>query len=319
MKSNALIICIFFVSVAIVGAQPTQQIDGGLFYFPPMQSLITIGGWGPEDWQPLSTAWALTADGWNQLPDLPAGITHTTAAYDPNNQHLVVVGGVLDQQATYAFDGSSWEKIADPVQSDIIGGDPEIIFDPGLGTFVMFYAAAPFQASPPPGTTYFLENDEWIQQEISPSPPAAVDVAFVYDEAREEGVWFDGKETWVWKNQSWINKNPASAPTYEFGDFNMVYDAARENCLLYGKEQQTWIWNGENWSQLSPPNVPDHPDRGFFAMGFDASRDVVVLFGGELIVDPNTYEAIYLEDLWEWNGTNWHSFNETPVQHWFHQ
>ncbi|RJP32120.1 MAG: hypothetical protein C4527_06490 [Candidatus Omnitrophota bacterium] len=308
-------LCLIFACNGAVTAQPLQQIDGGLFYFPPTQSLLTIGGWGPEDWSPLSTVWSLAANGWSAFPDIPAGITHTTAAYDPINQRLIAIGGVMPDQSTWAFDGAAWSKLADPIVTDIFGGDPEIIFDPALGQFVMYYSHYPFLPDAPPGTTYFWEENGWVKQDITPAPPAAVDVAFVYDDTRAEGVWFSGNETWTWKNGAWIQKNPSASPAFDFGEFNMVYDAARSQCLLYGKGE-TWTWDGANWTKQSPAVSPETPERGFFAMGFDAHRHVVVLFGGELILDPATYETAYLDDIWEWNGSTWRPFSETSVAEW---
>ncbi len=312
---RAGLLCGILLLALLSFAQPSQQIDGGLFYFPPTQSLLTIGGWGPEDWTELQTVWSISGAGWNTMPDLPVGMTHTTAAYDPVNQRLIAMGGVGEDQATWVFDSVTWSKIADSIETDITGGDPEIIFDEMANQFVMYFGTISWGGDPSPSETYILEEGEWVKQDLDPLPPGGLDTCFVYDHARQEGVWFDGSETWIWKNNAWTQKAPANSPSFEFGEFNMVYDSVRQEIIFYA-QGETWTWNGDNWTQLNPPNSPTHPERGFFAMGFDETRGTVVIFGGELLVNPDSYEYDYLDDLWEWNGTTWAIYNESEITTW---
>ncbi|MBD3268218.1 hypothetical protein GF373_16255, partial [bacterium] len=120
-----VVVCVCMLTFLISPAfsQPTDRIDGGLFYFPPTQSLLTIGGWGPPDWNQLQEVWSLDASGWSAMPDIPEGVAHTSAAYDEANQRLIVMGGSAPDKSTWAFDGSSWTKVADPLTSEY-GYDP---------------------------------------------------------------------------------------------------------------------------------------------------------------------------------------------------
>ncbi|MGH3348976.1 MAG: hypothetical protein ACRDO4_18505 [Nocardioides sp.] len=58
-----------------------------------------------------------------------------------------------------------------------------------------------------------------------------------------------------------------------------------------------WRWDGTTWSPVTVEgDVP--PQRSYFATAYDAGRDVVVLYGGELPGDePAT--------VWEWDGQAW--------------
>ncbi|MEW6238387.1 MAG: hypothetical protein AB1656_23635 [Candidatus Omnitrophota bacterium] len=303
-----------FIFPSIADAQPTARIDGGLFYFPPSQSLLMLGGWGEaNNWQAYQEVWALSAAGWNALTDMPIGMTHTSAAYDPINMRLVAMTGVFSNQAdTYAYDGAAWKKIVDqPIFPNEFSYDPELIFDASLGKIVLLYGNGT------DSKTYILQDSSWTALDLNPHPPAAYDAVFVYDEKRLEGVLFTGQETWIWKNQSWTKKSPAHSPSCGPGDFNMVFDSARGVVVLFAKGQQTWTWDGADWTQLHPANSPPNAGRGFFAMGYDPNRSVAVIYGGEIITDPVNYSAEYYDDIWEWDGVDWRLFTPgTPVSEW---
>lgn len=292
--------------------QPLQQIDGGLCYFPPLQCLITVGGWGDNtNWNSIKTVWALKGGQWSPLPEIPAEVTHTAMTYDPSRQLLIVVGGVYDKQATWGFDGKTWQKIAEPISSTMQGEDPEIIYDPEIQTLVMYFSGPNSSTS----KTYLLQNGVWTQQSLASQPPPAIDTAFVYDPIRKEGLWFEGKETWTWNHTQWIKKNPAKNPNMSWGFFNLVYDSFRQAAIAYGKGE-TWSWNGQEWSQLQPSQSPSNPDRGFFAMGFDESRGVAVIWGGEEVISMDPYQSVLSDAIWEWDGVTWKVPGSTSVMDW---
>lgn len=310
-KQTNLIFSIIFLimSCPFALSQPDPLIDGGLFYNPLSQALITVGGWGNPTWEPVKTVWSLSGAGWVSLPSLPTGITHTGGVYDSSLKRFVVLGGAFESQSTYAFDGVAWTKIADPVKTSMTGGDPEMIYDPELKKIIMYFAGFG------PGTatsaeTYFLEPEGWVKQTLAAAPPAGADTCFVYDSAHKEGVWFNGEQMWTWNHTQWAKKTPASKPDVSAGFFNMVYDSARNVTVLFGKGQ-TWSWDGTNWNNISSANSPAYPNRGFFAMGFDEKRQITVLWGGELQTDPK-----YPNDIWEWDGVAWKPFTATPVPEW---
>ncbi len=295
-------------------SQPTQRIDGGLFYYPPMESLLTFGGWGPPDWEQSPEVWSLNASGWSQMPDMPEGVAHTSAVYDEANSRLIVMGGASPDKSTWSFDGNSWIKIADPLTSEY-GFDPEMIYLPDTQEIILYFAAmswSPDDASN--SKTYILDDNGWVEQTVDPAPGAFADVGFVYDSARKEGVWFNGHETWVWNNNGWLQKYPSNSPSYESGQFTMTYDEARSVALVYG-QGETWSWDGADWSKLAPQNSPTTPERGFFALGYDVNRQTAILFGGEVMSEDGA-DSTYLEDLWEWNGQTWSVFGETVISDW---
>ncbi len=55
------------------------------------------------------------------------------------------------------------------------------------------------------------------------------------------------------------------------------------------------------WTQLSPTTSP--AKRAYATLSYDSSAQVTVMFGG--------YSSAYLNDTWEWNGTNWNLICDT--------
>jgi hypothetical protein len=84
---------------------------------------------------------------------------------------------------------------------------------------------------------------------------------------------------------------------------NMVYDSVREVIVMFGGRNivpfdDTWEFDGTSWSLVTTANSP--PARFWHSMVFDSNRQRIVLFGGG---DPDN--AIYLNDTWEYDGTDW--------------
>jgi hypothetical protein len=80
----------------------------------------------------------------------------------------------------------------------------------------------------------------------------------------------------------------------------MVYDAARQEILLFGGQRDggiryndLWAWNGSNWVQKASVDAP--AARFYAPLAYDSARQRVVLYGGS---HGN-------QETWEWDGTNW--------------
>jgi hypothetical protein len=83
----------------------------------------------------------------------------------------------------------------------------------------------------------------------------------------------------------------------------MAYDAARMQVVLFGGVSasgsgllsDTWICEGTSWTRKSEGTGPSA--RSGHAMAYDASREQVVLFGGN--------DGTDLNDTWTWDGWTW--------------
>ena len=84
----------------------------------------------------------------------------------------------------------------------------------------------------------------------------------------------------------------------------MVYDSARGRAMLFGGTgagfgylADSWEWDGQSWIEVTPDDGAIPPARALHAMAHEASRQRMVLFGGDAVS-----EYIVFQDTWEWNG-----------------
>ncbi len=84
----------------------------------------------------------------------------------------------------------------------------------------------------------------------------------------------------------------------------MVFDIDNSLIVMFGgvqvkdRAQPIYSYDGVNW--LSVPSSGEWPSwRSHFGMAYDASRNVVVVFGGF------QGSSDYLGDTWEWDGEQW--------------
>jgi hypothetical protein len=111
-------------------------------------------------------------------------------------------------------------------------------------------------------------------------------------------------DTWEWDGRRWTQVS-ASSPPARFHHV-MVFDGARGTVLLFGGHDAVgksgkslgdlWEWDGVHWKAIDGPGPPA---RDHHAMGYDAARRMVVLFGGW------SESAGFLGDTWEWDGRRW--------------
>jgi uncharacterized protein (TIGR03437 family) len=95
----------------------------------------------------------------------------------------------------------------------------------------------------------------------------------------------------------------------------MVYDAARNQIVLFGgraypgqDNNDTWVWDGWNWTQKFPAHQPSA--RSGMAMAYDALHQQVVLFGGQVNCRYSGGAESQMfgtsqGDTWTWNGADW--------------
>jgi hypothetical protein len=93
----------------------------------------------------------------------------------------------------------------------------------------------------------------------------------------------------------------------------MAFDAVSQSLILFGGDDPTTGFLADTWSMsaagvwtlLAPATVP--PARVGHTMVFDSVRGVIVMFGGD------GGAGGFLNDTWEWNGTNWTAGPAAPA------
>ncbi|MBS1787904.1 MAG: putative Ig domain-containing protein [Acidobacteria bacterium] len=154
----------------------------------------------------------------------------------------------------------------------------------------------------------------WSQK--SSTGPSARDIhAMAYAQACNRVVLFGGRaaggfppanvtdDTWEWNGNTmtWTQFFPATRPGPR-GQHAMVYDAARNEIVLFGGFNQnfvglndTWVYScaTHTWTQKFPATSPSI--RHGHAMAYDPNKQLVVMYGG----------GSNKQDTWTWDGTNW--------------
>jgi hypothetical protein len=160
--------------------------------------------------------------------------------------------------------------------------------------------------------TWEWDGAAWAQRSPPASPTPRYAHAMAYDAARQEVVLFGGmgtgaaqlSDTWVWNGTTWTQRTPLVSPSARY-NHAMAYDEARQRVVLFGGAfglgagvlADTWEWNGVGWTPRSTSGQP--LARKFHAMAYDAGRQRVVLFGGNI----GLFSAF--PDTWEWDGAAW--------------
>jgi len=109
----------------------------------------------------------------------------------------------------------------------------------------------------------------------------------------------------------WTQKQDIGPSARSF--VQMTYHAKRSRVVLFGGGaadnstflNDTWEWNGQDWTQVSDigPSV-----RSRHALAYDSKRQRVILFGG---VGGGTSSLTFLNDTWEWDGSDWTQVADT--------
>jgi hypothetical protein len=187
-----------------------------------------------------------------------------------------------------AFDGVNHQNV-------LFGGMDGIMMDPPFGETWLWDGAA--------GT--------WTEP-FTPGPAPRTFAAMAFDGASSHVLLFGGVtdyfgialwgDTWAWDGaaRTWTLVTQSGPPARKGAA--MVYDGARAKVVLFGGFDDnttwfddTWEWDGAMGS-WTPLMAVGPSARELFAMAYDATRGVTVLFGGSGPGNP------YLADTWEWDG-----------------
>jgi hypothetical protein len=175
-------------------------------------------------------------------------------------------------------------------------------------------------------------NGNWIGRTPSPYPSdwpwARWGHGVTYDGSRQRtivvGGW-DGsngrRDLWEWNDTvgTWLDRTPAQLPlSWPPSSGALAFDGGRNKVVLFGAGDgctpvySLWEWDGTagTWMDRTPSPVPlAWPyARYASALAYDSDRGVVVLFGG----NTSACGGVFLNDIWEWNGTTGTWTNRTP-------
>ncbi len=200
----------------------------------------------------------------------------------------------------------------------------------GNGVVVMFGGTTP---TGPFLTAAVDETEIWdgitwtmLNPTTKPPPLTLIGNQFAYDDGSGDFLLFGGSkndftlsgETWNLDTSfNWTKLAPAHSPPPREGAA-MVYCEELGVTVMYGGRDasgqatdETWVWDGTDWTQkpkdlqfIIPGRLADH------AMAYDASRGLIVMFGGTDGTSPRNF-------AWSWDGAGWHevaAFTRPPAR-----
>jgi hypothetical protein len=265
---------------------------------PSRESPLTIWGWDGMEWQ------RVTEGG-------PPGRILGGAAYDEKRNVLVLYGGRpvalgTCSPETWEWDGETWTQkdVQPPTACDHV----RMVYDAARGESILFSGLDPSENRV--NETWSWNGEEWkrLSQE---GPESRGHFGFVYDPNHAQALLYGGyastvtDEFWVWKDDAWQEVNFAGPGN--LSHFGMTYDTTANALYLFGGAtststfssltDKTWVLREGSWREVGPDASPS--ERGAPAMGYDPTRQRVVLYGG---FDSSRND---LADTWEWDGEAW--------------
>jgi len=262
-------------------------------------------------WEWNGSAWA------NRSTDPPYQGFAPALSFDSYRSRLVLFGGAGSGVSgdTWEWDGGYWLHRSSTGPAPRYGH--AMAFDDARAVVVLFGGWYTDLTDHYFGDTWEWDGTSWtLRSTTGPSPRTYH--AMTYDSGRHRVVLFGGYEagnfwlgdTWEWDGNSWTQRS-SSDVTPRFGSA-LAYDSDRRRTVLFGGMQagpleagDTWEWDGNTWS-LRAMTGPE--PRYYHAIVYDSARRKTVLFGGGVYEGGPTY---YLDDTWEWDGTNWAQRNIT--------
>ena len=156
---------------------------------------------------------------------------------------------------------------------------------------------------------YTTGSNTWAAQ----SPAAKPSARHGHSMATIDGVvhLFGGtdgslqQDLWKWSSSNWSEYSEVTKP--DARKFAGLAQSATDQILLWGGhfdggafDPNTWIYDiGSGWTEIVTHTVPTA--RSMHACFYDPVRATVIIFGGLSYPDGRP-----LNDMWEWNGVDWH-------------
>ncbi len=242
--------------------------------------------------------WFYSQGFWTLSPATgPSGRTEAQLVYDIQRQVWVLYGGWTSlfsigsgNNETWEFDGNSWTQVT---TASTPGGfwKHAMCYDLARGVTVLFGGSTNGLPGATDGT-YEYDGVTWTQRTPANTPGWREQHAMCYHQGLGVSVMFGGfnplansaqNETWTYDGADWSLVAPVGPQPPARGSAEMVYDPSRGVCVMHGGNDNsgaaltdTWEFDGVTWTQI--PGVG--PGGRGFACGFDATKELVVRYGG---------------------------------------
>ncbi|MCI4345133.1 MAG: PKD domain-containing protein [Thermoplasmata archaeon] len=224
----------------------------------------------------------------------------------------------------------TWHAAATNGSSPSARAAPALVYDPILGTVVLFGGYDPMNAADQDTWEYSAGNWTQLSLPASASPPGRWNANFVYDAADGYALLYGGRslyqffnDTWTFTSIGWSQLSPTHPPPAGFG--SMAYDAKDSVVLLFGSAQGnipggsgspwsdlavTWEFHGGRWSNITSTAGTAPPAAFIGAMAYDPVDGYVLLYGGETAKQADSTGPYVPALTWSFSNGTW--TNRTP-------
>lgn len=249
--------------------------------------------------------WAWDGSSWELLDaDGPEPMVVTGAAFDRGRGTLVRYGGLpLDSNdcnpETWEWDGA-WRLVEaePPGPCDHMA----LTYDAARGETVLFGGQDSNRNLLT--ETWTWDGEAW-QLVSDIGPPGRAHFGLVDDPLHGQVLLYGGydgsvfDDFWSWDGATWTElASPGPGARSHFGmaaspEGLLLFGGAKTSSSFASLTDETWFLTNGEWSMLDGP-APAR--RGSPTLGYDAGRDVMVLYGGFDSAGNG------LADTWEWDG-----------------
>lgn len=297
-------------------AGPDACGDAKLVWADALERLLLVGCVDQTDLASVETIWAWDGESWELLDDdgPPANVV-TGFGWDAGRDVLVRYGGIPlpDRDClpeTWEWDTSEWRMVeAEPPRAcDHI----ELAWDGVDGRLVLFGGGRGPELD---SSTWAWDGTSWVEIATDGPPPRAHHGMVGGNGTTPDGRpvihgGFDGSrvfgDSWAWDGSAWVEDGPSSGPgpgprshhgyAVEVAG-SLVFGGATTSSTFSSLVDDTWFFDLGGWRQIAPDEDPSA--RALPALGWDAAREVFLLYGG--------FDAAgdQLADTWEFDGQGW--------------
>lgn len=241
------------------------------------------------------------------VPQTPVTGFGYSVVDDPTSHQLVLFGGVDNYDATWLWNGQSWQ-LADPAASPSGRFGSAAAYDPESGRVMLF--GGRLAGGELVNDTWAWNGANWVELDSGAGgPPPGEDASMAWDAALREMLLVtradSGAETWVWAGR-WMREPRGDLATGFLG--GMAVDPVSGDLLLVapppgptGGSGSTWQWVGDSW-QKTAAGTP-----------FDIAGPALDPGGGHLLLCGSTSTTGSEPTAWSWSGAAWGALpNSSP-------
>jgi len=280
---------------------PTSRYDHEMAYDAARERVVLFGGQGggsQDTWEWNGAIWV------RQTPSTsPSGSNSFTMAYHAASERIMLFGQYSN--GTWEWDGSEWSRVG-TTDKPATRSAPALAYEKDGQSLL-------FGGSTFSDDSYRWTGSGWASLTVAHKPPGRIGHQLARNGDGTELLLFGGinadssyrNDTWLWdrNDNDWLAQTAATNPSAR-ADYALTYDVQNGVWLLFGGNDgsthlnDTWQYDGTTWEKLELEPEESPPARSYGTLTYDVSRGRAVLFGGR-------NNGGYLEDVWEWDGTDW--------------